>query len=92
MTYALIHELAHEREGAGAPPRPRWWWEGESLHDYQVNLLHTEKFRRLHGEILSYHLEHQADYWENLQLRRWAEEDQDYSSPIHPRGESWVSR
>lgn len=93
--WTLLHELGHigqTYEGEPDPrlPPPYRWYEWESREDYQ-RTLHPEKLRRRHGEILSYHLEHHADYWENRALRCWAETEQNYSPPIHPRGESWRS-
>lgn len=85
MTFSLIHELAHIAEGP-IPQRP--WRRGkETRRDYQRSL-HTEKFRRVHGQLLSYYLEHHADYWEDRALRYWAETNS-YSPPIHPDGGSW---
>jgi hypothetical protein len=89
----LLHELGHlgqvyEGEPNPKQPPPYHWWEWDSERDYQ-RTLHPEEFRRRHGEILAYYLEHHADYWENRALRYWAEVEQDYSPPIHPDGRAW---
>lgn len=89
--WCLLHELAHlgqTFEGGPDPQHPRPRRRGETQRDYQRSL-HTEEFRRRHGEIFAYHLEHHASYWERLQLRAMATSDDDYAPPIHPEDADW---
>ncbi len=91
LLWALLHELGHlgqTFEGGPDPHHPRPRRRSESPLDYQRSL-HSEQFRRRHGEILAYHLEHHANSWEQRQLRAMAQLD-DYSPPIHPEGRSWT--
>lgn len=92
LLWSMLHEIAHlgqTFEGGPDPRHPRSRRRGETRWEHQRSL-HPESFRRHHGEILSYHLEHHASYWEQRQLRAFAASDDDYSPPIHPEGRSWT--
>ncbi len=92
LLWSMLHELAHlgQTFESGPDPRhPRSRRRGETRWDHQRSL-HPESFRRHHGEILAYHLEHHANYFERRQLSAFACSADDYSPPIHPDGRCWA--